>query len=71
MKDTRDINDLEQVFYRLDSMVAELVTLREFVQSKLPEKNTGEPKHSSMIDPRTGKIFRGPAPDRRLGSAKF
>ena len=58
MADLSQITELEQVYHRLSKMIAEMETLREFVLSRLPEKNKHGPKNSGMLDPRTGRPFR-------------
>ena len=58
MNDLLEISELEQVYHRLNKLIAEMQTLQEFVLARLPNKYAHKPKTERMFDPRTGKPFK-------------
>jgi hypothetical protein len=59
MSDLSEISDLERAFHELQRIKQQINLLSDFLGSKLKDQERSRPRASGMIDPRTGKPFRG------------
>jgi hypothetical protein len=60
-----EVTDLERAFHKLEKIKQQVNLLSDFLASKLRDQATDECKINDLIDPRTGKKFKGGEKERQ------